>query len=367
MNSTSNGFHMIRSIDIKNFRCYEHLHIDDCKRINVIVGDNGSGKTTLLEAIFMTLATGTEIALRLRRQRGLDGSFQGTAAKIEQAFWKDFFHDGDLNIPVQITLKGDGPETRSLQLSRTFIEEVRSLDGKSAETIISGPVAFTWQPYRGKERIVVPRIGPGNAIHLPETGEDHPNFFHFAASHPTSSIESADRFSELSKEGRHLDFVEAFKKQYTHIYDMGIEVIAGAPAIFVSLEGGTRKIPLTNLSGSVNKVVAILLALYTERRSVVTVDEIEDGIYYKNLEHVWKQLIFASRKNEAQLFVTTHSMECLRALVKAAGKKFDDLALWRLERGDQGPPELLAFDGEALVAGIKHKIEVRGSADETDN
>ncbi len=57
MNSTSNDFHMIRSIDIKNFRCYEHLHVNGCKRVNVIVGDNGSGKTALLEAMFMALGT----------------------------------------------------------------------------------------------------------------------------------------------------------------------------------------------------------------------------------------------------------------------------------------------------------------------
>lgn len=367
MNSTLTGFQMIRSIEIKNFRCYEHLHINDCKRINVIVGDNGSGKTTLLEAVFMTLATGTEIALRLRQQRGLDGSFQGTAAKIEQAIWKDFFHNGDLNTPVQITLKGDGPETRSLQLSRTFIEEIKSLDGKTSETVISGPVAFTWTPYRGQQRTVVPRIGSGNQVHLPETGEDHPNFFYFPASHPTSSIENAGRFSDLSKEGKHRKFVEAFKEQYPHITDMGIEVIAGAPAIFVSLENTTRKIPLTNLSGGMNKIVAFLLSLYSEKRSVVMVDEIEDGIYYKNLEYIWKQLLYAARKNEAQLFVSTHSGECLKALVTAANGESGDIALWRIERDEKGRPELLQFEGGELSSAIELDVEVRGGADLTDD
>ena len=42
------GYQMIRSIDIKNFRCFQRLEIKDCARLNVVVGDNGAGKTALL-------------------------------------------------------------------------------------------------------------------------------------------------------------------------------------------------------------------------------------------------------------------------------------------------------------------------------
>jgi len=50
------GYQVINEIDIRRFRCFEHLHISECKRVNVIVGDNGVGKTALLEAIFLALA-----------------------------------------------------------------------------------------------------------------------------------------------------------------------------------------------------------------------------------------------------------------------------------------------------------------------
>lgn len=40
----------MQSIDIYNFRCYEHLSVDFKKGINLLIGDNASGKTSLLMA-----------------------------------------------------------------------------------------------------------------------------------------------------------------------------------------------------------------------------------------------------------------------------------------------------------------------------
>ena len=105
---------MIRTISVENFRCYRSLKIDKCERLNVIVGDNGSGKTALLEAMFLALAASTEVAVRLRQQRGMDGTFGGTTRRIEQALWGDFFHDYDSANPIKIALAGDGQDNRSL-------------------------------------------------------------------------------------------------------------------------------------------------------------------------------------------------------------------------------------------------------------
>ena len=105
-----NGFQMIRTINIRNFRCYRELEINNCARLNVIVGENGSGKTALLEAMFLALATSTDVALRFRQQRGMDGSFGGTARRIEEGLWGDFFYNYDWSRPIHIGLSGDGPE-----------------------------------------------------------------------------------------------------------------------------------------------------------------------------------------------------------------------------------------------------------------
>ena len=81
---------MINSLTVRNFRCFEHLSVERCKRVNVIVGDNGSGKTALLEAIFLALGVTTDVPLRYRQQRGQEGLFSGSAHAIEEAIYGSF-------------------------------------------------------------------------------------------------------------------------------------------------------------------------------------------------------------------------------------------------------------------------------------
>ena len=46
--------------------------------------------------------------------------------------------------------------------------------------------------------------------------------------------------------------------------------------------------------------------------------------------------------------------------MQAAGDKLDDIALWRLERDDNGRPTLFQFAGDILKDAIKHGAEARG-------
>ncbi len=47
----------LTSIDIDNFRCYKHCHVDFDDRLTVIVGTNGAGKTSILEAARVAIGT----------------------------------------------------------------------------------------------------------------------------------------------------------------------------------------------------------------------------------------------------------------------------------------------------------------------
>jgi len=355
------GFLMIRSICIRNFRCYEQLDLNVTARLNVIVGDNGMGKTTLLEAIFLTLATSTEVALRFRQVRGLEGLFQGSQHRIEDALWGDLFHNRNTNSPISVVLDGDGPEKRRLMISRdggggAFLP----LGETSARQVATAPVMFTWTNAEGREFPVSASVGP-TGISLQSTGEDMPDFFSFAAGLMTGSGENAGRFSEISQSGRKPEFMDIFRSEYPWILDLNIEVYAGAPVIFATLDSG-RSLPLPMISGGINRVAAFMLAIASRPRSVVMIDEVESGIYFSHQAAIWRALIRFSSAYESQLFITTHSKECLEALAEAASKDVKDvdaISLWRIEREDDGRPVVRQFLGEDLVAGIEYGQEVR--------
>lgn len=352
------GYQMIRSIDIKNFRCFKHLRIDDCRRINIMVGDNGSGKTALLEGIFFALGTSPDLGVRFRQQRGLEGSFSGPARRIEEAIWRDYFYDRDWKRTASVELTGDGPEARSVRLFRGLSQVSIPLEFDSEqEQPLPSPICIVWRDSEGKEHESYPRVTP-SGLEYKSTDEDMPDFFLFAANQLVPSVENAGRFSELSRAGRAHEFVKILTNEYKWIEDISIEVIAGAPALFVTVRGQKEKRPLANVSGGINRIVSIMLGIASRPRSVVLVDEIETGLYFKHHIAMWRGLLTLARKYDSQLFLTTHSGEWLNALAKAAKQDVDDIALWKLELSRKGIA-VQQFSGKTLKAGIEYGQEVR--------
>ncbi len=346
---------MIKSIEIRNFRCYKHLIINKCARLNVIVGDNGSGKTALLESIFFPLASGSDIGPRLRQQRGLDGNFNSTPHKIAESIWGDFFYDGDTDKSIILTLNGDGADSRSLRIGRGGSEEV--LIGIDAPTAATSPFYLTWRDSNGMERTVIPTVGP-DGYKLPSTGERIEIGYLFPANQLVGSLENATRFSDLSKDNRSDEFVEVFKIEYPWIDNISIEIHGGGPVLFVEMKGNKKKIPVPNISSGINRSMAIMLAIASTPKAVVLVDEIENGIHHAHLVTMWKSLITFLRKFDCQMFVSTHSAECLRALVIAADGDAEDISLFQTERGEN-EHGIKVSPGKDLMLAIDYDQEVR--------
>jgi predicted ATPase len=198
----------------------------------------------------------------------------------------------------------------------------------------------------------------GGRIKFDDTGEDLPDFFYFAANHMPAAGENAGRFSDLSMAGRAIEFTKIFTNEYSWIEELTIEVVAGVPVIFATVRGQKEKFPLPNVSGGINRIIGIMLSIASREKSVVLVDEMENGIYYKHYEALWRALLSLARNYQTQLFVTTHSDEWLKALVRAAGIEWGDIALWRIER-DAGQSVVRQFGGETFKAGVEAGGEVR--------
>jgi predicted ATPase len=354
-------FQMITSFDIRNYRCFEHLLVDGVKRFNVIVGDNGTGKTTLLEALFLTLSGNVEVSLRLRAQRGYDGTFTGAPRAIEEAIWRDIFFGFDWNRSISISLKGNGPEARSLTISRggndTQLLPFKGLE--QAESTQGASIQFHWKDSKNKDYIYSPHV-TSQGLQTTPSQEDLPQFFLFAANHTPTAGETASRFSQLSTERRESLFVSIFTREFPWIEGLSIEVSGGSPVIHASTTGVDRKVPLNSISGGIHRVLSIMLALAAEPKSIVLVDEIEDGLYYKHKTPLWRGILQLARQNDCQMFLTTHDEEWLSALCEAQPDESQDIALWRFERTEGGKRVLKQFTVASLRGLLEFGAEARG-------
>src|SRR5579862_2908635 len=267
---TPTGYLMIHETEIRNFKCFEHLHIKGCRRINIIVGENGVGKTALLEGMFFAAGKTSELIIRYRQQRGLDGTFRGSARAIGNALMLDLFYMLRTNESISVVNTGTDKHTRSGQI-------IRNDDVPAGFMII-------WTDSKGRDHPIIPQIS-GAGLQFPETGEETSDVFYFAANQTHPSIENAERFSILSRQKRQNDFIKAFTHEYAWLEGFTNEITAGSTAIYASVEGLSDKIPLANVSGGLNRFASIIVALQTAPKCVAFVDEVENGLYYKHHKH----------------------------------------------------------------------------------
>jgi hypothetical protein len=349
---------MVESLEVSNFRGFERLELHGLRRINVIVGENSSGKTAFLESVFLAGGGSPEIALRLQAQRGLGQPFQVTLDRASyESLWKHLFHGFDQKKVISVQLVGSPANTRSVIVAYSEQDSFTLPLGKAglASPFIV-PVTFEWKDSRAEVYRAQPKITE-QGINIAGVGETMPIFL-FSSAMSLNAAEIASRFSELDTQGKSGAVVAGLKEIFPYLEGISIQVISGVPTLHATLSYSELKVPLGLLSGGINKLVGILLTLVSRPQSVVLIDEIENGFYYQLLPSIWSALLNSCKQHDAQIFASTHSEECLRALLKCVGENEEEFALIRTER-KKGRCTAQVFGGRQLHSAIEQNIEVR--------
>lgn len=91
----------IKSIDLKNYRNYEHIHIDLEKGVNIFYGENAVGKTNILESIYICSTTKSH---RGNKDKEII-KFENTDAHIRLLFNKN-----EIDYQIDMHLRSDKPK-----------------------------------------------------------------------------------------------------------------------------------------------------------------------------------------------------------------------------------------------------------------
>src|SRR5262249_23512733 len=139
-----------------------------------------------------------------------------------------------------------------------------------------------------------------------------------------SAKDNADRFSEVSSKNLEQPVRDAVGRIFKQVTGLDVLSPTGTQAIYASVSGVERKIPLGLVSAGVNKFVAILIGIAWARRGIVLIDEIENGLYYKLLPEMWQEIADFAESNNTQIFATTHSREFLEAIAPTVDENAKD-------------------------------------------
>lgn len=372
---------MFQSMTVSRFRCFADLKVEHVERINLIGGKNNIGKTALLEAIFLLLGPDNpELPMRLSALRGI----QWVEAVPEET-WGWLFLERRTQDTIEIAGRDESNQQRRLRIRLAESEAAQLqpvVNGKDVgakpmgsfttamgprelvleyEEAAKGPVTSRASLVVEGDQLKLKFQRPGDRqlplFERPPAGRFPLGVFLTSAAHYPQ--ENAKRFSQLQEVGREGEVLESLRILEPRLQRLVVSAIGPGIPIIQGDIGIGRHVPIQLMGEGIGKFLSCLLAVADASHGTVLIDELENGLHYTVLPKVWKAIAEFARRFETQVFVTTHSGECIRAahdFFVACGSY--DFAYHRLDRAAENIA-CVTFDREMLSTALATGLEPR--------
>jgi AAA15 family ATPase/GTPase len=377
---------MIDSIDIRKYRNLDELRINSLARVNLIIGKNNAGKSTLLEAIalFVTKCD-LGILLQLLKERGeiydqIPNNINVTETNIKTL--SSLFSNRKVGFgqtdaitigTVENTLFGEqrNPETSITLRFVKYIEEHNDLEEfeiTSKRTVIENENANRLVDYKLGLEI---RTGENPYILTLETGRLFRKYRNIRSHGRTENfLFISTRNIDREINGQLWDKITLTEKEQVVIEALKIieplaERIAfieesGKRSAVIKLSDSNNIFPLLSMGDGINRIFTIILALVNSDNGYLLIDEFENGLHHSVQEKLWKIIFNLSSKLNIQVFVTTHSEDCISGFENILNSPNNNLdgKLIRLDNIN-GKIKEVEFNKEELKIATDQDIEIR--------
>jgi hypothetical protein len=367
---------MLSSLRINGFKLFRNLEIQRLNRVNLFIGNNNSGKTGLLEAIRVYES---DAAPRVLREilGARDGDWNvsprreeaevSVAPDSENAFrllFNDFHYRGDPPPSIWID-GGDGTDRLSLRID--LFQQIHSEAGtvryepvkpipSSQDDEIFEMLEINVGSHR-RQRLRFDRMLL-RRLYSPTTEPTVP--ISVVTTSGVDDLEVGRLFDQVS-----LTRAEDLVLECLRLIEPRIDGIAmvGGPETrrripIVGIEGVNERFPLRTMGDGLTRIFHIALAMVNAKGGVAIIDEFENGLYWEVQGLLWPLIFKMAEALNIQLFVTTHSNDCLRGFTSAWQLSPDAGTLYRLER-DKSQVKAIELPLRNVADAIATEIEVR--------
>ncbi len=327
--------HFIKHIEITNFKCFDSLKVENLKRVNLLGGDNNIGKSAFLEALEIVAKTENPSSLvkAIRNVINRRQSYNFSEFDIityEQNYLQ--FRTNTISITLKVT------DNAQIYLSD---EEVIELDEKNTKLIDIINYKRTSFAIRNAKL-------NKNIDFIPSTSLNERKLFVIYGN-----------IVDMGMMGVIDDFLREF--------DPRIESLLISPkehySVFkVKLRDMKIPVLLSSLGSGLNRYIAIVCAIWKNQNGQLLIDEIENGIHYAKYEKLWEIIFKTSKKANCQIFIATHSKECIEAFSRVA-EEYDNenIKYINFSRTVDNPDKIVAtvLDSVGLENNFQLGLDVR--------
>lgn len=362
---------MIQNLTIKNFKAHKSTEMKELANVNILLGKNNSGKTGVLEALlFLSLPSNPrDVLTRLNELRGYK---PGTDF---EEIWDSLFYNWDHSQKICIESIETNDQPTFVSMMDKIIQKnlcirpiIREKRVDSSIGIIEGSdfvgttqgLSFTFKsPNFGNIEREVTNLTRKPGRQAIDDLKSEKTVVFIPARGIFDPQDEAQRFSRLEITNRHNDIVDILKILEPNLERLFIVASKKGSVIYGDI-GIEHPIPLPLMGDGMLHTLAIALAMVNSQNGLVLIDEIENGLHYSVLTDVWKMIFQTSQKLDVQVFVATHSDECLKAAYEAVESLgcYNNLKLYRFDKTKDGT-RVEDYTADELFHAITSKIEVR--------
>lgn len=335
-------------IMIFDYKIFKNLKIEKLSKINIITGLNNAGKTSLIEAIYI-LANQNNVFKYFDLIKNRQKEYILSYDYLNVVTVEKFDISGTFN---KIDLK--------LEMEKYNAKEI----DKKGDYVIS---------YRMKS--MINNIKFEMDVHTYSESEIESKYEKIAklcnSNYQTPYIslkkEMIENYSKLfSEENQDKELDEKIIKFIKKI-DSRIEKIKyidskGMQRFTVETNTGEKQ-DIRSYGEGVQRIYSLILSFVTNKDGIIVIDELEVGLHYSMLVDFTKFIQELSEEFNVQVFITTHSRECIEAFVN--NKYKNDMISIHLLENINGKIENSFLPGSRYEVLLnKIKLDVRGGKHE---
>lgn len=383
------GKPLFDSLEIRQFRAFDYIKIDQLGHINLFLGKNNVGKSTLLEALCLHANLGSPQII----QWILDGRDEPGEVRhgntADPTVWSLFHgHPALERIKESIQIGRVGAPDSALSLSITWLRKISDMDASGGfgdgsgygggvqpgqQYVEVGPPEAT--DGEGPIPALIVKYGSMRRVRrLDEAFDDlcrrwnlqtrsHRDLATPCVHVGPGGLDDAGLRSLWEKvvlTDAKMDVIDAMRIIAPETEDFALlHLHERVSSLRLRVKDREDSVPIKTMGDGMNRLFGLGMALACAKGGILLVDEIENGIHWSVLPEVWKFVVKVAKRLEVQVFATTHSNDCLKAF--QMGTKGDpdvDGVAVRIEKKN-GEFSAEIFDEKRLAVIVKEAIEIR--------
>ncbi len=361
---------MLNSLKIHGYRGFSSYRLSDLTRVNLVVGKNNCGKTSILEAIDLLVSCGNpsvmyqlgkgrhkenhQIEPYFGRNRTIDFShvFHGHSFDLGSSFVLSA-NDGDHFVEVKVKEFGNADEDFH------WVQTDREEDGALEIAYV-----LTVNTSTSGELIQLPMMEDGAVIFNNRFARMHKRnvkspsrFVPVESLHPTALGKSWDTALADSLEGEIVEDMKILVPSLNSIHFLASGRFSRG--ILLDLNNGGGRLPISTFGDGLRRLLALRLSFVGIEGGFLLVDEIDTGLHWTIMEDMWRFVVEVARRNNLQVFATTHSYDCLRGIDSLIQSRADLADQVSIQKVDPLLGQAVCFHDKQIKVAIEQELEMR--------